>query len=97
MIDVVIGIRVIAVGKCYALEARGLVEVSEDGLDEGVGTHGESDPAKSAHGGDHTINHPVQLVRGDHRARGTAGFTVELLYISQRKRGGGEGVGFGPG
>ena len=95
--DVVSGIGVIAVGKRYALETRGPVEVRDDGLDEGVGAHDESDLAESVHCGDHTLNDPVQLVRGDHWARGAARFTVELLYLSQRERVGGESVGFGPG
>ena len=39
------GVGVVAVGKCYTLEVCGSVEVGEDGLDEGVGAHGESDLA----------------------------------------------------
>ena len=40
-----IRVGVIAVGKCYTLEVCSPVQVGEDGLYEGVGTHGESDLA----------------------------------------------------
>jgi len=90
-------IGAIAVGKGNTLEARGMVKVGKNGLDEGAGAHGKSDLAESVHGGDHAVDHPIQLVRGDHQTCDTAGFTVELLYPSQWKGVGGEGTGFGPG
>jgi len=92
--DIVCGVRVVAMRERYALEVGGPVEIGEDDLDDGVGARREGDLAKLGHCGGHAPDDPVQLLRASQQIRGTAGFTVEFLYLPQRERVRGEGLDF---
>jgi len=76
---------------------NGPVEAGENSLDYGVGAHGKGDLAELAHDRDNAGDNAVRFVCVNRHVRGTAGFAIEFLYLSQRKRVEGEGVDFGSG
>ena len=94
MKDIVCGIGVVAMRKCYTLEVGGPVEVGEDDLDYGVGAPRKGELAKLGHCRGHTPDDPVQFLRAGYQIRGIAGFAVEFLYLSQRERVRGECLDF---